>query len=99
MKNQSYPPFKIEHPHFSFLKASIPMTMYKTLAFASNLHCLKMDTAMPKEVSLMILVFWILAPTVDQLSDIAIVTKLLRGPGDDLEVSGGNSENMQAQTF
>ena len=45
--------------------------------------------AMPKEVALMILVFWIIAPTIDQISDIAIVTKLMRGPTDDLTVSGG----------
>lgn len=66
--------------------------MYKTLvlqSFAFNLQRPKMDT-MPKEVALMICVFWILAPTVDQLSDIAIVTKLFKGPGGDLEVSGGN---------
>lgn len=65
--------------------------MYKAVVLrhsATFLHRLDMDP-IPKDVALMILVFWIFAPTVDQCLDIAIVTKLLNGPDDDLYVSGG----------
>ena len=42
-----------------------------------------------KDVALMIIIFWIFVPTLDQYSDIALVTRLLQGPDPDLEVSGG----------
>ena len=44
---------------------------------------------MPREVALMIFVFWIFAPTVDQCFDIALIAKLFKGPEADLQVSGG----------
>ena len=46
---------------------------------------------MPKEVALYIFVFWILAPTVDQGFDIAIIVMLFKGPGADLPVRGGKA--------
>ena len=37
----------------------------------------------------MILIFWIIVPTLDNYSDILMVTLLFKGPQPDLEVYGG----------
>ena len=38
---------------------------------------------------ILISTFWIFVPTVDIISDLAMVTRLFRGPDPDLVVSGG----------
>ena len=48
-----------------------------------------MDNRLTKDAAWMIIIFWILVPTFDQYSDVATVTRLFRGPEEDLHVSGG----------
>ena len=38
---------------------------------------------------LLILIFWVVVPTVDQYSDLGLVFRLYTGPEEDLMVSGG----------
>ena len=38
---------------------------------------------------LLILIFWVVVPTVDQYSDLGLVFRLYTGPEQDLMVSGG----------
>ena len=48
---------------------------------------------------LLILIFWVVVPTVDQYSDLGLVFRLYTGPEEDLMVSGGRCHesfcNMQ----
>ena len=46
-------------------------------------------TTWTKNTGLMILIFWIIVPTLDNYSDILMVTLLFNGPQPDLEVYGG----------
>ena len=50
---------------------------------------------------LLILIFWVVVPTVDQYSDLGLVFRLYTGPEQDLMVSGGtwhdDSSNMESE--
>ena len=41
----------------------------------------------------LILIFWILCPTLDMVTDMNLAIRLFRGPGPDLRVSGGKSKH------
>ena len=64
--------------------------LYKIpVKFIHSVQLIMATNRIPREVALIIFVFWILAPTVDQCFDIALIAKLFIGPEADLQVSGG----------
>ena len=48
--------------------------------------------ALTKQTCVLIIIFWVVAPTFDLYSDILLITKLFRGPEPDQFVSGGDEE-------
>ena len=44
-----------------------------------------------KKELVLILIFWILCPTLDMVTDMNLAIRLFRGPSPDLRVSGGNT--------
>ena len=46
---------------------------------------------MKRSTGVLILMFWVVVPTLDQYSDLAILTSLYTGPDPAMEVRGGRA--------
>ena len=49
---------------------------------------------MKRRTGLLIFMFWVVVPTLDQYSDLAILTSLYTGPDPGMEVRGGRARAM-----
>ena len=50
-----------------------------------------------RKTCVLILMFWILVPTLDMVTDVTMVIRLFRGPSPDLVVSGGEVINEMSR--
>ena len=55
--------------------------------------------ALTKQTCILIIIFWVIAPTFDLYSDILLITKLFRGPAPDQFVFGGNESDLPQDTY
>ena len=49
---------------------------------------------MKRRTGLLIFMFWVVVPTLDQYSDLAILTSLYTGPDPGMEVRGGSAPDI-----
>ena len=49
---------------------------------------------MKRSTGVLILMFWVVVPTLDQYSDLAILLSLYTGPDPGMEVRGGSAPNI-----
>ena len=65
------------------------MKTYKSLTAILNSQSVCSMGEFDRKVCILILTFWIFVPSLDMISDMTMVIRLVRGPDPDLVLSGG----------